>query len=359
MPIYKDTERNTWYVKVSHTDKFGKRKYHTKRNFKKRGDAVDYQNQYLKKLERGEPTQGLPFDTLANDYFNWYEKRRKPSSIKTIKNYIYNHIVPYFQSIDAHSLAARDIVNFHEHMLTKEFNGQPYRKGYIQDVHTCLSSVLKHGMKFFELKTNVASLTGNIENDEYTNWDYYTLNEFNYFYKHIDNIFDRAYFKLIFYSGLRKGEQRALTFKDINFIEGYVDINKTNYNGKVGTPKTKSSKRIVYLPDHVMDVLQEYKEWYKENYEYKDDYVVFGTFYKSIGETTVDRRYKRLLDNIDGLKKIKIHEFRHSHASDCINRLDIDKDTLRKRLGHSSISTIEKYYGHLYPSTEKSAIIDL
>lgn len=108
-----------------------------------------------------------------------------------------------------------------------------------------------------------------------------------------------------------------------------------------------------------MDVLQEYKIWYKENNEYKGDYVLFGKFYKSIGEKTVDSRFKEQLKNVDKLKKIKIHEFRHFHASDCINRLRMDKDTLRKRLGHSSITIIEKYYGHLYPSTEKSAIIDL
>lgn len=86
---------------------------------------------------------------------------------------------------------------------------------------------------------------------------------------------------------------------------------------------------------------------------------MFGTFYKSIGEKTVVSRFKTQLENAEDLNKIKIHEFRHSHASDCINILRMDKDTLRKHLGHSSVIIIEKYYGHLYPSTEKSAIIDL
>ncbi|MEK4555586.1 tyrosine-type recombinase/integrase [Jeotgalicoccus sp. FSL K6-3177] len=359
MPIYKDENRETYYVNVSYTDKFGKRKYHTKRGFKKYGDALKHKEQFFKNIESGEPITGLPFSFLADDYFKWYSNRRKPSSIKTIKNYLVNHITPFFQNIDVHEMDAHSITEFHDHMLNKEHNGKKYRKGYIQDVHTCLSSVLKHGMKFYEVKVNVASLAGNIENDEYTEWDYYTLNEFNYFYNLIEDIYDKAFFKLLFYSGLRKGEQRALTWKDVNFIEGYVDINKNNYNGKVGTPKTKSSRRKVFLPDHVMQVLMEYKDWYKNNNVFKDDYVVFGKFYQSIGEKQVDVRYHKILDNTDELKAIKIHEFRHSHASDCINRLNMDRDTLRKRLGHSSTATIEKYYGHLYPSTEKSAILNL
>lgn len=101
-----------------------------------------------------------------------------------------------------HELIALNIDEFHDYILEKKYKDDLlYRKGYIQDMHTCLSGILKHGMKLFELKMNVASLTGNIKNDEETEWDYYTLNEFNYF----DNIYDCAYFRLMFYSGLRKG----------------------------------------------------------------------------------------------------------------------------------------------------------
>lgn len=70
-------------------------------------------------------------------------------------------------------------------------------------------------------------------------------------------------------------------------------------------------------------------------------------------------RFENKVTEENDLKRIKTHEFRHSHASDYINRLRIDCETLAKRLGHSSSITIEKIYGHLYPSTEKDAILDL
>ncbi|WP_152994519.1 tyrosine-type recombinase/integrase, partial [Lactococcus lactis] len=55
------------------------------------------------------------------------------------------------------------------------------------------------------------------------------------------------------------------------------------------------------------------------------------------------------------LKKIRIHDFRHSHASYLINN-GIDPTKLSKRLGHSSITTTLDTYSHLYPDTQKSVV---
>ncbi|GAA3722853.1 tyrosine-type recombinase/integrase [Salinicoccus jeotgali] len=358
MPIYKDESRKTYYVSLSYMDKFGERRYHKKRGFRRRKDARTYEDDFFISLDEGAIKDALPFTHLSNDYLEWYADRRKPSSIKTMKNYINNHLDPYFRNIDVYNMTTKDILDFHKHMQEKEFRGKKLSKGYVQDIHTALSSILSHGMKFYDLKSNVAALAGNIENDEDYTWNYWTVAEFEHFYSVIEDLRYRAYFRLLYFSGVRHGEQRALTWRDINFQEGYINIDKTNYNGQVHKPKTKTSKRKVYIPGHVIEVLQEYKAWYQENQPYKEDYVVFGSFYQSIGETTVGKKYDALVKQTD-IKRIKIHEFRHSHASDCINRLGMDRETLAKRLGHASSVTIEKVYGHLYPSTEKDAISGL
>lgn len=61
----------------------------------------------------------------------------------------------------------------------------------------------------------------------------------------------------------------------------------------------------------------------------------------------VDKRRGR------GLKKIRIHDFRHSHASYLINN-NIEPMKLSKRLGHASITTTLDTYSHLYPDTQRS-----
>ena len=61
----------------------------------------------------------------------------------------------------------------------------------------------------------------------------------------------------------------------------FIHINKTDYHGEVTAPKTKAAIRDIYLPVHMMNDIKEYLKWYKENNVYKDDYVLFGTFFKA------------------------------------------------------------------------------
>lgn len=63
----------------------------------------------------------------------------------------------------------------------------------------------------------------------------------------LPTIQQKLFFKLLFYSGARKGEIRALTWEDINFDDDYIHINKTDYHGKVTAPKTKAAIRDIYL----------------------------------------------------------------------------------------------------------------
>ncbi|WP_153961016.1 tyrosine-type recombinase/integrase, partial [Streptococcus suis] len=52
------------------------------------------------------------------------------------------------------------------------------------------------------------------------------------------------------------------------------------------------------------------------------------------------------------LKKIRIHDFKHSHASLLINRGE-DYLVVKERLGHASIITTIDTYSHLYPNKQK------
>ena len=61
----------------------------------------------------------------------------------------------------------------------------------------------------------------------------------------------------------------------------FIHINKTDYHGEVTAPKTKAAIRDIYLHVHMMNDIKEYLKWYKENNVYKDDYVLFGTFFKA------------------------------------------------------------------------------
>src|SRR5699024_12881463 len=90
-------------------------------------------------------------------------------------------------------------------------------------------------------------------------------------------------------SGARRWVFRALKGEHLNFESAYMHINTTDYHGEVTAPKTKAAIRYIYLPTHMMDDLQNYLTWYKENNIYKDNYVLFGTLFKAFSESTIDR----------------------------------------------------------------------
>lgn len=108
------------------------------------------------------------------------------------------------------------------------------------------------------------------------------------------------------------------------------------------------------LPLHILNLLKELKNRATVKAPVKNDYFVFGEFYTCISTTTLDRKYANYL-NIAGVKKILLHEFRHSHASYLINK-GVSPLVVAQRLGHSSVSTTLDTYSHLYPSKQEEVV---
>src|SRR5690625_44980 len=145
---------------------------------------------------------------------------------------------------------------------------------------------------------------------------------------------------------MRKGELQALTWADIDYNNNTINLDKTIYNNNITTPKTQSSIRKLLMPNHVMLLLNNLKNKVKP----KTGYVVFGEVYDCISTSTLDRRYAEYLKESQ-VKEIRLHDFRHSHASYLINNNTIIS-LISHRLGHSDVATTLNTYSHLYPTTE-------
>ena len=355
--IEKDTKLGTYFFRIRYHDQHNKRKEIRRSGFKQRKQCVRALNNTLDELDGLVNGVTLSFEDLASEYAQWYQARRKASSFKALKTHLNNHLLPYFSHMDVFKISTNDIMKFQNKKLTEDHSPE-----YLKKMHVFTVSILNHAMKYHDLPKNVASLVGNFEVENKKRLNFWTLDEFNKFYSYLDTIQKKAFFKLLFYSGARKGEIRALTWKDINFDDEYIHIDKTNYNGIVTSPKTKAGVRDVYLPTHMMDTLKEYKEWYRTEQVYKQSYVVFGSYFNSIADSTIDRWWNanfKLLDEdlADGetFHRIVIHELRHSHASMLVN-FNASIMIIAQRLGHSDATEVYNRYGHLYPSTQKEIV---
>lgn len=348
MAIYKDEKRGTYYVSVYVELKNGERKRIMRRGFKTQSEAKRAEAEIIFNASIQSPDNPL-FVDVVDEYISWYEKRRKASSVHRLKKEARLYIKPFFKNKFIQDIKRRDVIKFHDHLLEK------LSVTTSKNVHGYLSAIFNHAVKMEYTNNNVAREVGNVDANESKKFNYWTLDEFKEFLKVVDNFKYQTLFMCLFYSGARIGELLALTWKDIDFEENTIDINKTTtHKQAVNSPKTKSSIRMLKMPTHTMNLLRQLKLQTKP----KEDYYIFGNFYDPLSRNSVQEYFSRRFDKGLKLKRIRIHDFRHSHASYLINK-GYDIQIVSKRLGHARVSTTYDIYSHLYPNKEEEAVASM
>ena len=192
---------------------------------------------------------------------------------------------------------------------------------------------------------------------------YYSKEELKKFLTLVDNENDiklTAMFRVLAFTGIRKGELQALNWDDIDFTNNTININKTlalNTEKKVvvQTPKSKSSVRNISIDDQTANILKRWKINQRERF------LMIGTRVKKhqpcfTEEVTNSYLYlnfmnanlKRICKKHD-FKEIKVHGFRHTHCS-LLFESGFTIQEVQDRLGHSDLKTTMSVYAHV---TEK------
>lgn len=180
---------------------------------------------------------------------------------------------------------------------------------------------------------------------------FYTPDEFKKFISYEDDLEYITLFKTLYFCGLRLGEISALTWNDIDFEKNTININKavTYIEGEYITtrPKTQTSIRTLPMPNSLVENYKELLKESKEYYGFKSNWYVFGK-HKPINADKLRHRKNELADKA-GVKRIRIHDFRHSCASLLINN-GANVMVVAKYLGHSKIDVTLNTYSHLFNS---------
>jgi len=99
--------------------------------------------------------------------------------------------------------------------------------------------------------------------------------------------------------------------------------------------------------------LNELKQLYKKYVGFEDNWFIFGGL-EPLSPSTIGRRKNKYCDKAD-VKKIRIHDFRHSHASLLLSK-NVPITVISQRLGHSDINMTLNTYSHMIPKDEDKAI---
>lgn len=225
---------------------------------------------------------------------------------------------------------------------------------------TWLSAIFKYAQTYHGLAVNpVTSIPRykKTEAEKMKEQNVYTVQEFNKFIECIPDKF-RVYahfFTLLFYTGARLNEIRSLTFDHVHGSIIRIDrqLDRLGIQGFTSV-KTKSGRRNIALPSNCHAIIENQRKLYSAMPGFSGDWFVFGG-YKPLSDRTIERVKQDTVRN-NNLKPIRIHDFRHSHASILIEA-GVNMYKISKRLGHSSITITMDRYGHLL-DTEEAEILN-
>ena len=353
MPVYQNKKTKLWEYRAYAYDIYGNRKQFEKGGFKKKKEALESER-YLQSLDKVSKEYNITFQELWNEYEKHIKLKLKMQSYRKTVSKFNNHILPYFKDYRLKSITPNIYTKWQVLIEKKGFKHK-----YNSSLHGSVVTILNYAIKFYGLKENVASKIGNFsrKDDLLQNVDFWTLDEFNKFISVVDDNIYKKFYQVLYFTGLRQGEALALTWKDFkgNYLDIYKTISKEKVNNEyvINTPKTKKSIRQVKIDNNIINILNELKEHYKKIIDFNEDWYIFGGI-SPLSTTTIGRK-KDIYCKKANVKKIRIHDFRHSHASLLLS-YGVPITVISQRLGHSDTNMTLNIYSHLIPQDEDKAI---
>ncbi len=343
MTAIKDNN-GTWFVPFRYTDWKGNRKQKLKRGFQTRKDALAWERDFL---QQKTSDLDMTFETFLDLYMGNMKGRLRESTYRGKKYVIDSKILPYFKDKKMSEIKPSDIINWqNEIMQTRDENGNPYATGYLKSVHSQLSAIFNHAIRFYELKSNPATKAGSMGREQSKEMKFWTKDEYIKFSSAImkNPIAFHAY-EMLYWCGIRLGELLALTRNDFDFETRILTINKSyqriNKKDVITEPKTPRSNRTIKMPKFLCD---EMKEYFDSLYGVEPTDRVFP-----ITKNFLHREMVRGCKLVN-MEKIRIHDLRHSHVSLLIE-MGFTAVAIADRMGHESIRVTFRY-AHLFPSKQ-------
>lgn len=337
MPAYKDEQRGTWYCSFYYTDFTGKKRLKKKRGFALKKDALEYERNFVS-MESKSPD--MKFGELSELYFEHMRHRLRGTTIQN-KKFIFNDkILPYFKNRIVKEISSDDVMSW-QNILLK----QGFKPTYLKGINNQLVAILNFAVRHYNLDKNPCHIAGSMGKKDADEMKFWTVDEFNQFIKVVKDIRYNLAYSILFWTGIRRGELRAITFADI-LPSREIAINKriAKIDGEddIDSPKTPSGIRTIAIHESLYDNIINYTN---RLYGLKANDLIFD-----IGDSAIGVRLKRYA-KIAGVKPIRIQDFRHSHVALLI---DMKQHPLliSRRIGHKKVETSLNKYGHLYPDKQ-------
>ncbi len=364
MAVFKKNDK--WYISGKIKKDNGSYYSYTKlaQGCKLQKEAKEYERLFkLQYQDIQASSRHITFKELTEEYLN-------SLNVKQVTLRTYRDVLDKVNLVFGNkkiNLLTKDYLQKYIKDLEKEFS---YK--YVEKFYYNIRSVFNYGIENDYIQVNpMNKVRLKINKDEVKKeMSFWEPDEFDRFIEAVEDQEMKTFYIFLYYMGTRKGEAMALQWKDIDFKNDVVRIYKTVTNKIKGStyaitsPKTQNSNRNIPMFKIVKDSLLEWKEVHKKMYGFSEECFVFG-YYRPLHAERPRRHMISIINKINEnvpedqqLKRIRIHDFRHSHASWLINNMgkyNFSDYDIAKRLG-DTVQMLHSTYAHQFKNAGRNII---
>ena len=198
MAVYKDKNGVvTFYVR--YVDAYGHKK--TVKRQSKKWKTLKEGKEAERKFIASINTQDISLDTLAELYLADRKNRVRAYSYRNYQSEYYLHIKPFFQDLPVSAITKLKIQEFQSWIVS-----QGFRNAMINKLQMRLKAILQFGVDYDLIAKNPFTIPfAKVQEEEYQNvvW---TVEQYYMFEDQITDLYDRAFFRTLFFTGMRIGE---------------------------------------------------------------------------------------------------------------------------------------------------------
>ncbi len=354
--IYKETN-NTYTVQFSYKDLNGVSKRKKRRGFRTLQDA----KKYLVSMEnqKYEGKLGIHRNLCTDVLIKYLEELKYQTKISTYlkKKHIYDkYLLDQIKGLDIQDINNRFVLRYKEYL-----RGLPIHNNHKNTIYSSVSSLMNFAVKYGFVNNNPFRYLNDFKriNREQKVW---SIEDLKRFISNSENPAVNTMVWVLFMTGMRKGEFRALTWNDIDFDNQLIKIYKTrSFISGLGyettAPKTSSSNREVLIDSFTLNVLKNYKEFVSSYYGFDESNYILFINGEELSNETIRRHFKKTIKKTI-LPNIRMHDLRHSHAT-LLFRTEISPLLISKRIGHKDVQTTMNIYTHVTNTDYKKLISNL
>ena len=328
----------------------GKRHQYQSQAYMTEEEAIQAEKIYLNKYKDVEVNPHMTFKEAYTIYYDYQKDKIKDSTLKT-----YRDRIKYMGLLDN-----VELVNLNWDLYQKwraQMNKTNLCDRYKTDIQKFIKQIINFAEKQWDFnlrkfynKLEPFKTLGTLKKE----MDFYEPEEFFKFISVVDDLRYKCFFELLYYCGLRRSEARGLQWKHIDFNNRTLTVsqqvlNPSNSNAStewyISSTKTEASNRTIPISTTLLNDLAELKKTNERLSKFKQTWFVLGDdvpmatgrmyFYR-------DKYAKKA-----GIRRIRLHDFRHSCASALISGA-VPITAVSNFLGHSETTETLETYTHMF-----------